>query len=410
MSTLLKNAVLLDANWNNVPMDILVEGRTIAAVGKDLGNADVTIDLSGYTVLPGFIDAHVHVAVDDNTFKEDAIRAWAHNGVTTVRELGMLSQLPQKDYAEWIQKVNQQPETAKVIATGKYIDVAGGYGAGPNPNHPVGNLVTTPEEAADAVTEAHQLGFPGIKIGIHDGRMDTTPHISSEMAQAVCDRAAFHGMWVASHIGICRGANFMLNAGVCELAHTPSDPMSDEMIKCMVDNGVVMDTTVGDPDKAMEPPPGMDLPGGPGRPGGPGGPGGAPMGPPPGMPQMDPAEKRKQWQVMVDNLGRYYKAGGKIVVGTDLIHSRDFMRDAVIPVPELKALTSVGLTVQDAIKAGTIAAAEVVGTGAEEGLIEAGRLANLIAVPGLVDESFAALNRENVKLVLHYGAIIRNEL
>ncbi len=404
MSTLLKNAVLLDANWNNVPMDILVEGRTIAAVGKDLGNADVTIDLSGYTVLPGFIDAHVHVAVDDNTFKEDAIRAWAHNGVTTVRELGMLSQLPQKDYAEWIQKVNQQPETAKVIATGKYIDVAGGYGAGPNPNHPVGNLATTPEEAADAVTEAHQLGFPGIKIGIHDGRMDTSPHISAEMAQAVCDRAASHGMWVAAHIGICRGANFMIDAGVRELAHTPSDPMSDEMIKCMVDNGVVMDTTVGDPDKAMEPPPGMDLPGGLG------GPDGASMGPPPDMPQMNPAEKRKQWQTMVDNLDRYHRAGGKVVIGTDLIHSRDFSKDAVIPVPELKALTSVGVTIQDAIKAGTIAAAEVVGTGAEEGLIEAGRLANLIAVPGLVDESFAALNRENVKLVLHYGAIIRNEL
>lgn len=404
MSTLLKNAVLLDANWNNVPMDILVEGRTIAAVGKDLGNADVTIDLSGYTVLPGFIDAHVHVAVDDNTFKEDAIRAWAHNGVTTVRELGMLSQLPQKDYAEWIQKVNQQPETAKVIATGKYIDVAGGYGAGPNPNHPVGNLATTPEEAADAVTEAHQLGFPGIKIGIHDGRMDTSPHISAEMAQAVCDRAASHGMWVAAHIGICRGANFMIDAGVRELAHTPSDPMSDEMIKCMVDNGVVMDTTVGDPDKAMEPPPGMDLHGGLG------GPDGASMGPPPDMPQMNPAEKRKQWQTMVDNLDRYHRAGGKVVIGTDLIHSRDFSKDAVIPVPELKALTSVGVTIQDAIKAGTIAAAEVVGTGAEEGLIEAGRLANLIAVPGLVDESFAALNRENVKLVLHYGAIIRNEL
>lgn len=404
MSTLLKNAVLLDANWNNVPMDILVEGRTIAAVGKDLGNADVTIDLSGYTVLPGFIDAHVHVAVDDNTFKEDAIRAWAHNGVTTVRELGMLSQLPQKDYAEWIQKVNQQPETAKVIATGKYIDVAGGYGAGPNPNHPVGNLATTPEEAADAVTEAHQLGFPGIKIGIHDGRMDTSPHISAEMAQAVCDRAASHGMWVAAHIGICRGANFMIDEGVRELAHTPSDPMSDEMIKCMVNNGVVMDTTVGDPDKAMEPPPGMDLPGGLG------GPDGASMGPPPDMPQMNPAEKRKQWQTMVDNLDRYHRAGGKVVIGTDLIHSRDFSKDAVIPVPELKALTSVGVTIQDAIKAGTIAAAEVVGTGAEEGLIEAGRLANLIAVPGLVDESFAALNRENVKLVLHYGAIIRNEL
>ena len=404
MSTLLKNAVLLDANWNNAPMDILVNGKTIVAIGKDLGAADEIINLAGHTVLPGFIDAHVHVAVDDNVFREDAIRAWAHNGVTTVRELGMLSQLPQKDYAAWIQKVNQQPETAKVVATGKYIDVAGGYGAGPNPNHPVGNLVTTPKEAADAVTEAHELGFPGIKIGIHDGRMDTSPHISPEMAKAVCDRAASHGMWVASHIGICRGANFMLDAGVRELAHTPSDPMSDEMIADMVKKGIVMDTTVGDPDKAMEPPPGMDLPGGPGDPGG------APMGPPPGMPQMDPAEKRKQWQTMVDNLGRYYKAGGKIVVGTDLIHSRDFSKDAVIPVPELKALTSVGMPIQDAIKAGTIAAAEVVGTGNEEGLIEVGRLANLIAVRGSVDESFAALERNNVKLVMHYGAIIRNEL
>ena len=69
-----------------------------------------------------------------------------------------------------------------------------------------------------------------------------------------------------------------------------------------------------------------------------------------------------------------------------------------------------GIPLQDAIRAGTIAAAEVVGTGKEEGLIEVGRLANLIAVKGPVDESFEALNRENVKLVLHCGAVIRNEL
>ena len=129
---------------------------------------------------------------------------------------------------------------------------------------------------------------------------------------------------------------------------------------------------------------------------------------------LDPAkmaaEKKERWKVMVENLGRHHKAGGKIVIGTDLIHSRDFFKDAVIPVPELKALTSVGLSLQDAIKAGTIAAAEVVGTGAEEGLMEVGRLANLVAVKGRVDESFAALKRENVKLVMHYGTVIRREL
>ena len=396
MSVLLKNAALLDAKRLNEMQDVLMVDGRITAVGKDLGPADQEIDLTGYTVLPAFIDAHVHVAVDDHEFRDDAIRAWAFNGVSTVRELGMLSQLSQKDYSAWIRSVNGQPETARVVAVGNYIDVEGGYGAGPVPSHPVGTLITTAEEAADEVTIHHELGYPGIKIGIHDGRMDTSPHLSPEMARAICDRAASHGMWVASHIGICRGAQFMLDAGVRELAHTPS---------FMAENNVVMDTTVGDPDKKMEPPPGMLMPGGPGGPGG-----DAPMGPPPGMVMPSPEEKRKQWNTMVENLGRYHRAGGRIVIGTDLIHSSDFMRDAVIPVPELRALTGTGFSLQEAIAAGTITAAEVVGTGREEGLIEEGRLANLIAVPGTVDESFTALNRENIKLVLHYGHIIRNEL
>lgn len=402
MTYLLKNARVLDAVYDHKPLDVLVEDQKIRAVGTNLPPADVEIDLTGYTLLPGFIDAHVHVAVFDDSFREDAVNAWAYNGVTTVRELGMLSVLPQTDYAQWIQNNNKKPKNARVIATGKYIDVSGGYGAGPNPNHPVGNLITSAEEAADAVTQAHKLGFSGIKIGIHDGSMDTTPHLTPEMAKAVCDRAKSHGMWVAAHIGVCKGANFMLEAGVRELAHTPSDPMSDEMIAWMIKHDVVMDTTVGNPDQAMEPPPGMDMPGGPG---GTGGPGGIPM-------NFDPekmaAEKKARWNVMVENLGRYYKAGGKIVIGTDLIHSRDYSKDAVIPVPELRALIQAGVSLQNAIKAGTIAAAEVVGTGLEEGLIQEGRLANLIAVRGPVDETFEAL--DSPKLVMHYGSIIRNEL
>ena len=391
MTLLLKNAVLLDSKLLNKPLDILVEDQRIKAVGKSLGPADQEIDLTGYTVLPAFIDAHVHVAVDDQKFRDDAIRAWAFNGVCTVRELGMLSQLDQADYAAWIDQVNSRPENARVVAVGNYIDVAGGYGAGPNPNHPVGTLISTAEEAADEVTVHHKLGYPGIKIGIHDGRMDTSPHLSLEMAKAICDRAGELGMWVASHIGICRGVQFMLDAGVREMAHTPSDPMSDEMIQFMVEHDVVMDTTVGDPTEKIAPPPGMVMPEGF------------------DAKKME-AEKAERWKGMADNLGRYHKAGGRIVIGTDLIHSMNFSQDAVIPVPELKALTSVGLTLQQAIAAGTITAAEVVGTGDEEGLIQEGRLANLIAVSGSVDESFAALDRENVKLVLHYGTIIRAEL
>lgn len=402
MTCLLKNARLLDAHYDHASLDVLVADDKIAAVGTELGPADREIDLTGYTVLPGFIDAHVHVAVFDHAFRDDAVRPWARNGVTTVRELGMLSVLSQEAYAKWLAQNNQNPETAHVIATGKYIDVAGGYGAGPNPNRPCGKLVTTPEEAADAVTAAYTLGYPGIKIGIHDGSMDTTPHLSPEMAKAICDRAHAHGMWVAAHIGNCKGAQFMLEAGVDELAHTPSDDMSDEMLQDMVRRGIIMDTTVGDPDKApdMAPPPGMDGSGGP--------PDG--MGPPPGGMPMDPekmaAERKENQKHMRENLRRFYAAGGTIVAGTDLIHSRDYTVDAAIPVGELKQLALAGLPLQAIIATATANAARVVGT--NEGILEPGRLANLIVVPGPVDLTFNAL--KHVKLVIHSGNFIRNEL
>lgn len=234
--------------------------------------------------------------------------------------------------------------------------------------------------------------------------MEQTPHLTPDMAKAICTRAHELGMWVAAHIGNCKGARFMLDAGVDELAHTPADPMPEDMIREMAEKGIVMDTTVGDPDKGIEPPPMMDLPEGMEPPEG--------MGPPPGpMMPMDPAEMKRQqaekMQVMEKNLGRFYRAGGKIVVGTDLIHSRDYRKDAVIPVAELRHLHAAGLPMNAILRAATLSGDEVVGTGNIEGRIATGYLANLVAVPGKVDETFDALRQ--VKLVIHRGAIIRDE-
>ena len=124
---------------------------------------------------------------------------------------------------------------------------------------------------------------------------------------------------------------------------------------------------------------------------------------------MDPAkmaeQKKAQHKHMLSNLKRFYDAGGKIVLGTDLIHSRDFKKDAVIPTVEMRQLLAAGIPFKEAIKAGTISAAEVVGTADEEGTIEVGKLANLIAVRGRVDETFRAL--DSVSFVMHYGTIIK---
>ena len=111
---------------------------------------------------------------------------------------------------------------------------------------------------------------------------------------------------------------------------------------------------------------------------------------------------------MKQNCLRLYRAGGKVVIGTDLMRSRDFRKDAAIPVTELRQLTEAGIPFAEALKAGTLYAAQAVGTDAEEGTLEPGKLANLIVVPGEVDAGFAAL--AHVPFVMHYGTIIRNEL
>ena len=53
--------VTVDADDSVVAADLLVRGQRIAAVGEDLGPADVTIDARGCAVLPGFVQTHVHL-------------------------------------------------------------------------------------------------------------------------------------------------------------------------------------------------------------------------------------------------------------------------------------------------------------------------------------------------------------
>src|SRR5829696_2480946 len=67
---------------------ILVEGSRIVAVGPSVrqpSNARV-VDLSRYTVLPGLIDAHVHLGIG-GTVRDNAL-ADLRAGFTTVVDLG----------------------------------------------------------------------------------------------------------------------------------------------------------------------------------------------------------------------------------------------------------------------------------------------------------------------------------
>lgn len=63
MMTLLKNGLVYQSHMF-AQRDVLVEGRTIYAIGENLGaDGAKTVDVTGQYVVPGFIDIHTHGAV-----------------------------------------------------------------------------------------------------------------------------------------------------------------------------------------------------------------------------------------------------------------------------------------------------------------------------------------------------------
>jgi len=89
MSVLIKNGNIITATDNYVA-DILIEGETIKAIGKNLNvTADETIDATGMLVMPGGIDPHVHLDMPFmGTYSSDnyetGTRAALYGGTTTV--------------------------------------------------------------------------------------------------------------------------------------------------------------------------------------------------------------------------------------------------------------------------------------------------------------------------------------
>ena len=68
-------------------LDILIENGVISKIGADVGDADETINASGKTVFPGFIDIHCHLREPGQEYKEDIVsggKAAAKGGYTAI--------------------------------------------------------------------------------------------------------------------------------------------------------------------------------------------------------------------------------------------------------------------------------------------------------------------------------------
>src|SRR5512141_3128604 len=170
---------------------VLLMGDTILSVGpadQVIIPAGVeTFDLTGMTLLPGFINAHVH-----RGYNKDNLKAWAEGGVTTVRDEGASSGQV-AGLKAFQAEIDADPHYASLVSAGVMMAVPGGYGD---------LYVNSPEEARQAVLEEIANGANAIKVAMEDGYAGTTglPKLTPEELKAIVTTTHEKGLPVSAHI------------------------------------------------------------------------------------------------------------------------------------------------------------------------------------------------------------------
>jgi imidazolonepropionase-like amidohydrolase len=201
----------------------IVEEDRFAAVGPR-GDVEAPegarrVDLSGRTVMPAIVNAHVHLSSDPAERAEQQ-RHMAYYGAGTVLSLGL-----------------DEDETAfemrgATVAGGVRTFTAGRGITSPEPGRSeVPYWVTTEEEAREAVREVAEQDVDMVKIWVDD-RNGQYERLSPELYGAVIDEAHQHGLQVAAHVFTLEDAKGLLRAGIDAFAHGIRDTdIDDELVE-----------------------------------------------------------------------------------------------------------------------------------------------------------------------------------
>jgi imidazolonepropionase-like amidohydrolase len=389
----LKNGRVSDAQLWNVAADVLVDADSarILAVGPNLAG-DETVDLTGYTILPGLIDAHVHIVTGHIQYNDVALKNWAQAGVLTLRDLGLGDGKKATDgYLAWREQV-RTPECAEILTAGQAIAAVGGYlhVMGPDEN---GIGVATPEAAVAAIEGQLAAGCEGIKTAMDINGMDeNTPQLSPEIVRAIADTARKHNVWCCAHVLQSRFLRVLVENGIPEMAHMVTDPIPEDLLDEMAAKRIPVTCTL-QTINAPRPPLSPEMI--------------AAMSPEmkkmfAAMEAIDTAQQERD---AIENARRYHEKGGMLVLGTDTMRMEQMPETARVPVRELQLLHQAGLSVQEVLATATLNAAKVCKVDDRLGSVEAGKQANLIAIRSPLDESFEALG--HVEFVMNQGVIIK---
>jgi imidazolonepropionase-like amidohydrolase len=217
---------------------IVIEGHKIVAI--DPNAAPVTYDLRGLTVLPGWIDSHVHItwSFDKNgknqggglTTPEATLSATANAwatlmaGFTTVQSVGSPADIPLRDAIARGELAGPRILTAAQPLLGQ------------------GAASGTPDEIRAFVRKQKEAGADLIKIFAANSVRHPDPTLSPEQLNAACDEAKKLGLRTLVHAYKDAVREAVL-AGCTEVEHGAL--ATDDDLKVLVQNGTWLDPQAG---------------------------------------------------------------------------------------------------------------------------------------------------------------------
>jgi imidazolonepropionase-like amidohydrolase len=378
---------------------VLVAGDRITAIGKDLpaNPAARAIDLGDATCLPGLIDLHAHILINPGDVLADSLRRSSArkaleglrnaqvrlaNGFTTLRDPGdedlYYSTIEIRDAI-----ARGDFEGPRLFIAPHMISSTGGHGdfndLAPDLAIQVPNVVVDgPDAMRKAVREEIKHGADWIKLAATGGVMSAADDpraqaFTDEEFRAAVDEAHRHGRKVTVHAIGAGGIKAALRAGVDCVEHGVL--IDDEAITMMKARGVPLVPTIYVLDYIIE------------------------QGEKTGIP-ADRIAKARSLQAERDRAIRAAFASGlTIAFGSDTIFPHETANR------EFARMVRLGLSPMGAIKAATANAARVLGIDKDLGTLEAGKRADLVAVPGDPLADVTAL--ETVTFVMKDGRVVK---
>ncbi|MDQ3908146.1 MAG: amidohydrolase family protein [Acidobacteriota bacterium] len=391
------------------PAAVLIVGGKIQSVGANANTpagAEV-IDLGDATILPGFIDAHTHLTEESSDdWKQDELdslkktvaekaldatvfaRRTLMAGFTTVRNVGAddLIDVGLRNAINDGTIVGPRMLTAvrAIGATGGHCDPTAGYR--PDLFNRESGVMDAVADSPDAARAAVRLnvkrGADVIKVCATGGVLSLTDDVSApQMSQAeldaLVDEAHALKRKTAAHAHGAEGAKRAIRAGIDSIEHGTF--LDDEALDMMVKRGTFLVPTLMASEGLRERlEKGMYLP--------------------PLVEQKARAAIAARDTMFRKALAKHVKIG----LGTDAAvypHGRN--------AGEFRVMVALGMSPADALRAGTSVDAELLGVSDRLGALEAGKLADIVAVPG--DPLRDITQTEHVLFVMKEGVVYKNE-